>query len=528
MARGDTKTSKPAKPEFGEIAFTTGGRDITRGFVQTELLRPSDKILTARGAGNYAVYQEVLRDDQVVSTFQQRRGAVVSREIVVEAGGRAAIDVAAADALRDNLDAINFDQITDRMLYGIFFGFAVGECIWALDGNRVVIEDVKVRNRQRFRWDAEGGLRLITLKEPLGLRMPERKFWTFSTGADHDDEPYGLGLAHWLYWPVFFKRHGIRFWLIFLEKFGTPTVIGKFSPSASDDDREKLLAAVNAIQTDAGVIIPEGMLIELLEAKRSGSADQAAFYAKMDAAIAKVVLSQTMTTEDGSSKSQAEVHFDVRQEVVKSDADLVMGSFNCGPARWLTAWNFPGAKPPKVRRRTEDDPELLPVAERDAMIAGMGFDPTQEYIDETYGKGFVKVAPETPRRPVRRTTSAGGPKPGSGGEPKPAFGEPGVQNVCPGCGAAAFAETDAVDDSIERLTEQVLDEEWERLVDPLVGQVRALAAEAETVEGLRDRLAEALQGPAIGAFAERLAQAVFQARLAGETGADISDQQTET
>jgi hypothetical protein len=52
--------------------------------------------------------------------------------------------------------------------------------------------------------------------------MPERKFWTFSAGAATDDEPYGLGLGHFLYWPVFFKRNDIKFWLIFLEKFAAP------------------------------------------------------------------------------------------------------------------------------------------------------------------------------------------------------------------------------------------------------------------------------------------------------------------
>ena len=54
--------------------------------------------------------------------------------------------------------------------------------------------------------------------------MPDRKFWTISTGAEHSDEPYGVGLARSLYWPVWFKRNNVQFWLIFLEKFGMPTV----------------------------------------------------------------------------------------------------------------------------------------------------------------------------------------------------------------------------------------------------------------------------------------------------------------
>ncbi|EAM8775588.1 DUF935 family protein, partial [Salmonella enterica] len=88
-------------------------------------------------------------------------------------------------------------------------------------------------------------------------------FWSFSTGADHDDEPYGLGLAHWLYWPTFFKRNDIKFWLIFLDKFGMPTVAGKHPEGATPEQKRNLLALTRAISTDSGVIMPEGMSVEL-------------------------------------------------------------------------------------------------------------------------------------------------------------------------------------------------------------------------------------------------------------------------
>ena len=80
----------------------------------------------------------------------------------------------------------------------------------------IIIDKIKVRDRQRFGFDGFGNLRLKTFAQPDGELLPDRKFWNFSTGADHDDEPYGLGLAHWLYWPVFFKRAGIQYWMIFL------------------------------------------------------------------------------------------------------------------------------------------------------------------------------------------------------------------------------------------------------------------------------------------------------------------------
>ena len=74
-------------PDFAEIASTRDGRDITRGYVHPEMLLPSsDALLQAKG-GDLLIYQEVLRDDQVQTSFGQRRSAVTSAEWDVEAGG---------------------------------------------------------------------------------------------------------------------------------------------------------------------------------------------------------------------------------------------------------------------------------------------------------------------------------------------------------------------------------------------------------------------------------------------------------
>lgn len=487
----------PERPDLGEIAVITGGRDITRGFVDSlGLLESQDSVLNRRG-GDLKVYEEILRDDQVTSTFQQRRLAVVSREVVVEVGGTSAQDKRAADFMREQLAGGRWDEITNKMLFGVFYGFSVAECLWALDGGQVVIEDIKVRNRRRFKFGIDGKLRLITLGEPLGEALPERKFWCFEAGADNDDDPYGRGLGHWLYWPCFFKRNDIKFWLIFLEKFGMPTAVGKHPPQASQEERDRLMAAIKAVATEAGIIVPEGFEIELLEAARSGTADYAAMYEAMNAAISKVVLSQTMTTDEGSSLSQSQVHMEVRDEVVAADAGLVNASFNRGPVTWLTEWNFPGARPPRVSRRVESDPDLKPVAERDKLLFEMGYQPTEEYIAETYGEGFERMA-----------TPPGGP-------------------ATPPTPGTAFAErTD--DDAIDELARDMLEGGgWEPLMKPAIAPIRAALAKAATFEEAKALIDGVIGDADRDRLVEALARAGFQARLAGAAGGDLGGSDTE-
>lgn len=471
------------RPEMREIATTLDGRDITRGYVDPlALAQPQDTVLLTRGGGDYNTYKELLRDDQVAATFHQRRLAVVSREWEALPGGERRQDKAAAEFLREQLEHIRWDAVTDKMLYGVFYGHAVAECLWARDGQRVVLDAVKVRDRKRFGFDNRGNLRLLTMAKPDGELLPERKFWAFQTGADHDDEPYGLGLAHWLYWPVFFKRNGIKFWLIFMEKFGQPTATGKFPQNATQTEKQRLLAALRAIHTDSGVILPEEMEIDLIEAARSGTADYAALCDRMDRAIAKVVLGQVASTEGTPGRlGNDELQQDVRLDLVKADADLVCDSFNRSVARWLTEWNYPNAAPPRVWRKVEDDEDLGRLAEREKIIFDMGFRPTLRHIQDTYGGEWEERQATVP------PTDA------------PAFAEGGAKPAA-----------DAVDAQLEQLQQA-----GDAAVEQWVEQIRALVDEAQSLEELRDRLLELYPKMDPARFAEAMGDALAAAHLAG-------------
>lgn len=485
------------RPERGEVATTRDGRDIIRGYVSPfEQLAPQDSVLLARGAGNYQIYREVLRDTQVASTFGQRRLAVVARPWEVEPGGKRAIDKAAAEFLREQLQRIRWDSATTGMLYGVFYGYAVAEMLWGNDGRYITIDAIKVRDRRRFAFDGAMRLRLMTMSQSMpGELLPERKFWSFCTGADHDDEPYGLGLAHWLYWPVFFKRNGIKFWLIFLEKFGQPTAKGSYPGSATAEEKTRLLNALQAISTDAGVIIPEGMAIDLIEAARSGTADYTELYDRMDAAISKVVLGHTGSSDATPGRLGGEDNArDVRQDLVKSDADLVCESFNNGPARWLTEWNFPGAELPRVFRQIDEGEDLAKRSEVDKNLHEMGYEPESvEQINETYGGRWRKKAAAIPAPPALA-------------QPPAEFAEP------PAGVAAAVAEQLALDAGAAQLSAQ-----WEALLGDHVKQLIAFAEETGDLETLRDRLVELLKGPPSPKVVESLERAGFTARLMGLT-----------
>lgn len=489
MAR--TPVTKAPIPLGGEIATTGNGRDITQPWT---LLLKQPRDLRLMRAVDWGAYDEIRKDDQVKSCMEQRIRAVVSAEWDVLPGDdEDPRSVEAAEALKANLEKVGLDRITEKKLWCTFYGYQVAELVWGPVDGLIGFTRIIVRHGRRFRYDRDGAFRLITFGRSDGELLPERKFWVTATGATNDDEPYGQGLADWLYWPTYFKRNGIRFWNIFLDKFGTPTAKATYRRGTPASDVAKIVEMLQAMATDSGFVVPEGVVVELLQAARSGTADYATLCGYMDEAIAKLCLSQTMTTQDGSSMSQARVHADVKLEVVKADADLLSDSFNDGPSRWWTDINFGSeVAAPRLVRLVDEEADLKVMAETDAVLDRQGWVRTEESFIDTYGDGYVRK-PQSEIKDPLGTEKAGDEKP-----------------------AASFVEGEI--DGIDQLVAEILAEQgWKPLSPQLKAVIDAIEASG-TPDELDASLVQALDNADAGLFTQVLGRAAFGVRIGAEAG----------
>lgn len=496
---------QPASPVMDEFAHWAGGKDVTRGYVDSmPLLDPLDTVLQARG-GDFTLYDEVARDDQVVTCLRQRWDAVVSKETVVDPGDSSRRAKKAADHLKDVLARIQWDDVTRAMLAGEFYGYAVGEALWASDGAMYTLDAVKVRRQIRFGFSPVGELHILTMQNPLGEAIPPAKFWAFSTGAWHHDDPYGLGMAHWLYWPVFFKRNGVKFWLTFLEKFGQPTALGKYPQGTDSAKQYNLLQSLLAIQSNTAVTIPEGMAVELLEAARSGTADYVALYDRMNAAISKVILGHTGSTDATPGRLGGESNAaSVREDIIKASSDLICASFTRTLATWLTRWNDEQAPIPRVWRRVESSLDLQAQAARDKTIFDMGFKPTIEYITETYAIEVTEKA-SAPVMPQ--------PVPQASAQQMPA--DQSQQDQADNADPTAFADAQRFTPQ-QQAIEDLADTAMARTVQPVSEDaIRNAIAGARSPEDLEARLAVLFSGIEHAEFTRQLERALFAADILG-------------
>lgn len=479
----------------GEVA--TIASDPTR-WLFGRSLTPLDEVLTRRGGSQgLAVYEELERDAQVSAVLQKRRMAIIGREWHVRPGDDSALAKAVAELVEAALKALPFNRIVEDALAALLVGLSVLEVMWEQRGAQLLPARLLARNPRRFGFqigdDGSPELRLLTRTNLLeGEAVPERKFVVHRFGGRYGD-PWGLGLGNRLYWPVFFKRQGVGFWMGALEKFGQPTSVGKYPTGSSEDQQATLLAALGAIASDAGVIIPEGMTVELLEAQRAGSFDSYQTLARyMDDDIAKVVLGETLSTNAGDNGSRAlgQVHNQVRLEIVKADADALSDTLNATLLRWIVELNAPGyAGPmPELWWEVQEAEDLTARAERDVKIASMGFTPTLDYILDRYGDGWVQAAPPTAPNRLRPGSSP----------------------------TTTFAQADDPRDVADRLAEQ-LDRVAATVQDASIDQVRDLLERSADLAEFRDGLAGLFPALPTARFAQLMGEALVLAQLAGRS-----------
>ncbi len=367
-----------------------------------------DTLYTRGGAFAYQLYDDIERDCHAYAVLQKRKMAVVARNWDVIPASDDKNAMAAAELVESQLARINFDSLCLDLMDAVLKGFATVELVWDADGRHFMVDRHVPIDQRRIGFDATRRPRLKTLQNPLkGEELPERKFIIHRFGSKNGN-PFGLGLGTRLYWPVYFKRNGIKQWLVFVEKFAAPTAIAEYPEAMSEADQDKLFYAVRNIASQSAVLVPSGTELSLLEATRAGNAGTYQDLCRyMDEQISEAVLGETLSTNIGQSGSRAasDTHNEVRKELTDADCDLLNDCLNDTLVRWLIDINMPDAPLPKIHRKglanetAEADLEARR-SETHQRLYQMGWEPGGDVIAATYGEGWSKRPTALPAQPA--------------------------------------------------------------------------------------------------------------------------------
>ena len=356
--------------------------------------------MTADDPNVFAYYRDLEeKDDQIAQCLETRKNGILSRPRQLVAASKDASDQKVMAFVKEVLESIpNFDNVLAELLDAPAFGLSVAEIIWQTDGGRLFIEDIKPRPPEWFLFNPtmqlqNGPLRLKkNIWDFNGEPVPETKFAVWSFRPRYGNRR-GRPLLRRLFWPSWIKRNSMRLWLKYAEK-GPGTVAVKYQAGAKEDEQRQALKAAEDISSTTAVAFPAGFEIvqELLRSARSIPTDVYRALVKefADAAIAKIVLGQTLTSQGSEggygSKALGGVHQDVRLEIVEADAHALETVINDQIIWPLVLWNFgPDSAMPTWDISVEEPEDLDGRQKREQGLQQMGVPIPKRYALETYG-----------------------------------------------------------------------------------------------------------------------------------------------
>ncbi len=352
MEEVSNQERKNLKKDAGRL-IASARNDVTIPHFNDVFFNTDPTILSRGGGKGLEIYEEIERDTEAYALLQKRKSTLIERDWEVVAGGDSARDLEAAEFVTQQFKQIPFERMCENLLDATLKGYSIIEIVWQRFENRIIPKKIVSQEQRRFVFDEHWQPRLLTWTSMFkGEELPARKFMVHRFGVK-GNRPYGLGMGTRLFFPVMFKREGIAFWLKFLEKFASPTVVGKTPYGTLEGDQRKLLDTLQRFHSDGAITVPLDVEVALLEATRSGSMSGFEWCNYWDKQMSICILGETLTTDIGSvgSLAAAQVHSGVLDKLVDSDSDLLSDTLYEQLITWMIEYNYPGAAVPRVVRR---------------------------------------------------------------------------------------------------------------------------------------------------------------------------------
>lgn len=282
------------------------------------------------------------KDPHLFSQLQTRKNAVTGLDYEVIPFSDDEADKEIAEFARQEIESLeNLEDVLLDLLDAIGKGIAISEIIWAYDEGKVTVKDIKWRHQKRLFWNENDILKITTKDFPSGIEIPENKFIIHRYKA-RSGHPSRAGVLRVVAWMYLFKNYDIKDWVSFCEVFGMPLRLGKYNPSASEEDKLALMRALVQIGTDAAGIIPDGTEIEFKESAKTTSINVYETLARFcDEQVSKAVLGQTLTSDSGSgSYAQSKTHNEVRHDLTVADCKALAATLRRDLIRPLVLFNY--------------------------------------------------------------------------------------------------------------------------------------------------------------------------------------------
>lgn len=323
-----------------------GGAAVTKRIKEQQLVRSSQDINKWRSAISQAesttrpdrlalirIFEDVILDTHLTAVMEQRKNKVLSRGFKMLDENQEENEEATK-----LLKAAWFESFISLSLDAKFYGFSLiefGNLVNDMFDEVSLVPRVYVVPEQGvFKTSLSGGSLIPYDRPPISN-------WSIFVGSKKD-----LGLLNKATPIILWKRLVQSTWAEYNELYGVPLRIGK-TDTRDPAARQNMEDMLRNLGSSAWGLFDESDNIEIINGvKVGGQGTFKDFINLANEEISKLMLGQTMTTEDGSSRSQAEVHAETLASYTGADMRYIEHLVNNKLIPFLKnlGFNFGGAK----------------------------------------------------------------------------------------------------------------------------------------------------------------------------------------
>lgn len=238
------------------------------------------------------LYDNLKSDGHLLSQIGLRKAATLCSTFSI-------IDKKTGDTNTEKTELLQtewFHNLIDNALDSVLYGYTIQE----------------LSNTETFEFGVIPRRNVVPTKSMVLFEVSGDKGIDISAGFEntliHCGKKTDLGLMEHLCPYLIWKRNAYQSWAEFCEKFGMP-LISATTNKTSKADIDRIETMLKALGEAAQAVLPEGTTLDI---KPFTGGDSYNVFDKligrMDNEIAKPITGGTMITDNGSSRSQSEVH----------------------------------------------------------------------------------------------------------------------------------------------------------------------------------------------------------------------------
>lgn len=289
------------------------GKTFYRHLIRTD----TDEILKKAGISRHAL-KTLLTDPDIDQAVDRREEELSNATYTITPS-----EGSVANFVYGQLD-LHLGTILQGSLLSKWYGYDVIEMLWNKDSNgRNAVTSMMSKPIQWFEPLSGGALQWFPNDGSQPVMISDQKdFYYRYLYQQHKPtylNPKGKSLLSRVYWLHYFKTNGWRFWSKFLERFGSPLLIGK-TDATSDADAQEFANALLKAHNSGVVTIG---IDEDVTAVTGGSNGEAfvSYDSVVKQSITTYLLGQTLTsgTDKGGTYGQGVVHQEQQEIIFSSD-----------------------------------------------------------------------------------------------------------------------------------------------------------------------------------------------------------------